>query len=123
MAKYVKDYVISEANVLKMGTLAETYHNLQKEKNILIKGDINQLLKDCLKNRFKDQLSFFQKGQGKADFVYSDETPKKMESNCVAKKIKEVASLIREDIKSFEGVFKEWPPESSKVRTENYHLT
>ena len=24
MAKYVKDYVISEANVLKMGTLAET---------------------------------------------------------------------------------------------------
>ena len=45
-----------------------------------------------------------------------------MESNCVAKKIKEVASLIREDIKSFEGVFKEWPPESSKVRTENVTL-
>ena len=122
MAKYVKDYVISEANVLKMGILAETYHNLQKEKNILIKGDINQLLKDCLKNRFKDQLSFFQKGQGKADLVYSNETPKNMESNCIAKKIEEVASLIRDD-KSFEGVFKEWPPESSKVRTENYHLT
>ena len=121
MAKYVKDYVISEANVLKMGILAETY-NLQKEKNIVIKGDINRLLKDHLKNRFKDQLSFFQKGQGKADLVYSNETPKNMESNCIAKKIEEVASLIRDD-KSFEGVFKEWPPESSKVRTENYHLT
>ena len=45
-----------------------------------------------------------------------------MESNCVAKKIKEVASLIRQDIKSFEGVFKEWPPETSKVRTENVTL-
>ena len=122
MAKYVKDYVISEANVLKMGILAETYHNLQKEKNIIIKGDINRLLKDHLKNRFKDQLSFFQKGQGKADLVYSNETPKKMESNCIATKIEEVASLIR-DNKSFEGVFKGWLPESSKVHTENYHLT
>ena len=44
-----------------------------------------------------------------------------MESNCIAKKIEEVASLIRDD-KSFEGVFKEWPPESSKVRTENVTL-
>ena len=122
IAEYVKDYVISEGNVLKMSTLAETYHNLQKEKHIRIKGDINRLLKDRLKNRFKDQLSFFQKGQGKADLVYSDETPKKMESNFIAKTIEEVASLIREDIKSFEGVFKKWPPESSKVRTENVTL-
>ena len=68
MAKYVKDYVISEANVLKMGILAETYHNLQKEKNIVIKGDINRLLKDHLKNRFKDQLSFFSEGTGKGRF-------------------------------------------------------
>ena len=60
-----------------MSTLAETYHNLQKENIIPIKGDINRLLKDRLKNRFKDQLSLFQKGQGKADLVYSDETPKK----------------------------------------------
>ena len=30
IAEYVKDYVISEGNVLKMST--ETYHNLQKEK-------------------------------------------------------------------------------------------
>ena len=59
IAEYVKDYVISEGNVLKMSTLAETYHNLQKEKHIRIKGDINRLLKDRLKNRFKDQLSFF----------------------------------------------------------------
>ena len=50
IAEYVKDYVISEGNVLKMSTLAERYHNLQKEKNILIKGDINRLLKDCLKS-------------------------------------------------------------------------
>ena len=32
IAEYVKDYVISEGNVLKMSTVAETYHNLQKEK-------------------------------------------------------------------------------------------
>ena len=96
IAEYVKDYVISEGNVLKMSTLAETYHNLQKEKNILIKGDISRLLMDRLRNRFKDQLSFFLKGRGKADLVYGDETPKKMESNFVAKKIEEVASLMRE---------------------------
>ena len=96
IAEYVKDYVISEGNVLKMSTLAETYHNLQKEKNILIKGDVNRLLMDRLRNRFKDQLSFFLKGRGKADLVYGDETPKKMESNFVAKKIEEVASLMRE---------------------------
>ena len=96
IAEYVKDYVISEGNVLKMSTLAETYHNLQKEKNILIKGDVNRLLMDRLRNRFKDQLSFFLKGRGKADLVYGDETPKKMESNFVAKKIEEVTSLMRE---------------------------
>ena len=105
-----------------MSTLTEIYHNLQKEKNIPVKGYINQLLKDCLKNRLKNQLSFFQKGQGKADLVYSDETPKKIETNCVAKKIEEVASLIREDIKSFEGIFKKWPPKSSEVHTENVKL-
>ena len=102
-----------------MSTLTEIYHNLQKEKNIPVKGDINRLLKDRLKNRFKNQLSFFQKGQGQADLVYSDETPKKIETNSVAKKIEEVASLIREDIKSVEGIFKKWPPESSEVCAEN----
>ena len=122
ITEYVKDYIISGGNVLKMSTLTEIYHNLQKEKNIPVKGYINQLLKDCLKNRLKNQLSFFQKGQGKADLVYSDETPKKIETNCVAKKIEEVASLIREDIKSFEGIFKKWPPKSSEVHTENVKL-
>ena len=90
-----------------MSTLPETYHNLQTEKYIITKGDTNWLLKNRLKNHFKYQLSFFQNGQGKVDLVNSDETPKKMDSNYVAKKIEEVASLIREDIKSFEGVFKE----------------
>ena len=125
ITEYVKDYIIGGGNVLKMSTLTtltEIYHNLQKEKNISVKGDINRLLKDRLKNRFKNQLSFFQKGQGKADLVYSDETPKKIETNSVAKKIEEVASLIREHIKSFEGIFKKWPPESSEVRAENVKL-
>ena len=113
ITEYVKDYIIGGGNVLKMSTLTtltEIYHNLQKEKNISVKGDINRLLKDRLKNRFKNQLSFFQKGQGKADLVYSDETPKKIETNSVAKKIEEVASLIREHIKS------------SEVRAENVKL-
>ena len=127
ITEYVKDYIIGGGNVRKMSTLTEKYHNLQKEKNIRVKGDINRLLKDRLKNRFKNQLSFFQKGQGKADLVYSDETPKKIETNSVAKKIEEVASLIREAIKSFEGIFKKCPPESSKYvqKMSNYpfHLS
>ena len=120
ITEYVKDYSIDRGNVLKMSTLTQIYHNLQKEKNIPVKGDINRLLKDRLKNRFKNQLSFFQKGQGKADLVYSYETPKKIETNSVAKKIEEV--LMREDIKSFERIFKKWPPESSEVRAENVKL-
>ena len=122
IVEYVQDYIIDKGNVVKMSFLTETYHTLQKEKNIPIKGTDNRLLKNRLKRNFGDNLSFFQKGQGKADLVYSDVFPRKIKSRHFEQKIKEVASLLREEIQSFQGVFDQWPPESRNVRAENVKL-
>lgn len=60
---YVQDFVINEGNVVKMSALTTLYENLQKEKNLAVKGAENRLLKARLVNKFKHALSFSRKGR------------------------------------------------------------
>ena len=120
VVEYVQDFIINEGNVVKMQALTTLYEKLQQEKNVTVKGAENRLLKARLVNKFKHALSFFQKGEGKADLVYSDEKPKpkhptKSKKQCV----EEIACMIREEILNFDSPFSTWPPKSEDVSAKN----
>ena len=113
---YVQDFIINEGNVVKMSKLSKLYENLQKEENVAVIGAENRLLKTRLVNKFRNSLNFFQKGDGKADLVYSDEKPKaKQQIKSNTQRVEEIAVMIREEILNFGSQFSTWPPKFEEV--------
>jgi len=61
IVSHVQDYVVNEANVIKISDLSKMYKNMQMERNISVSGAENRSLKARLVNRFQEKLIFFQK--------------------------------------------------------------
>lgn len=119
---FVKEHIIERGEIIKVSQLVDHYEEKQKQRNLEIKGANNRLVKARLQNAFGNEIAFFKKTETSCELVFSNEatgSSNTLQYQSSEEKVKEVALLIKDEIKVQNLPFAKWPPHADQLKQEN----
>ena len=124
LVAHVQKTITQERNITTIAALSKYYEILQTKQQIPVMGVLLKDVKQRLKLKFKDELTFYQKSKRQSQFVYHKDAQIEEDERSwffmnIKEKIMKVAEIIREEIEKSLSPFSRWPPQPDEILNKN----
>ena len=124
---FVEKHIIKNGQFVRMSEISNYHQQIQRDKNLEIKGDLIKNIKARLiKRHGENTFTFFQKNQRSPEIVYCNQSERSKEEEFLLvdsdEQINAVANLIKSKIKEIKNPYSSWPAPASEIKQHNVFI-